>query len=494
MKPGESGTSETPTFWAAADLAKLGYPVFPLNGKEPSVEGGFYAATTDPSQVAEWIDEGREDHGVGFATGLVSGVVVMDADTPEAAAAMEADYGPPHVRTKRGGHWYFSHPRNGKVTSSNVRDALDRKGDGGYAAAPPSRGRAWTDGIPDRNSLPELPREFWSKGSREKSEAPRSPPEERKDAAAEAIAARVSLVPQGKRHEHLKHLCGVLLARGVATGDAEDVLIAAWTKAGGDLLERAEREVPNTLATTEQALAEGRATGVPSLEEITPGLYAELGDIFGWKVRATAGGRERSDEARLPWPELDPAALQGLPGRIVRTIEPCSEADPVAVLANLLVWFGNAIGRGAVFRVGEDAHHANLFAALVGESSKSRKGMSRGHVRGLMHVVDSAWAEERVQNGLSSGEGLMYAIRDEVRGVNKDGDPVAGFPRFKSRANFVSADNGFVTLSMYVISQGTLISLVHFRVNEEAYSGTLSVACGQQLVGGHHLKCQRRMA
>jgi hypothetical protein len=92
-----------PGFWAAPDLAKAGYPVFPVNGdKRPSVEGGFYAATTDVSQVAEWIIEGREHHDVAFATGIISGVVVLDADTPEAVARMEADYGEPTVRTRRG--------------------------------------------------------------------------------------------------------------------------------------------------------------------------------------------------------------------------------------------------------------------------------------------------------------------------------------------------------------------------------------------------------
>lgn len=298
MSVGENGkTAVEPTFWAAVPLAKAGYCVFPLQGKEPSVEGGFYASTTDPSQVAEWITEGRENHDVAFATGLPSGIVVMDADTPEAFAEMQQEYGEPTVLTRRGGHWYFRHPHNGKVTSTGVRAGLDRKGDGGYVAAPPSRGRAWTNGIPDRAVLPILPREFWAKKA-EKISTPRSMPEDRKDAAVEAIAARVPRVQQGKRHEHLRHLCGVLLARGVAAGDAEDVLIGAWSKAGGDLAERAGREIPNTLATTEQALAEDRATGVPSLEEITPGLYAELESIFAWRTEITFGGKKPGDEGQ----------------------------------------------------------------------------------------------------------------------------------------------------------------------------------------------------
>lgn len=288
-----NGSAATePTFWAAVDVAKANIPVFPVKGKEPTVEGGFYACTTDLSQIAEWIEDGRGDHDVAIPTGLPSGVVVIDADTPEAYAKMEERYGRPTVLTRRGGHWWFSHPRNGKVWSNSVEDGLDRKGDGGLVVVPPSRGRSWTDGIPNRAALPTLPREFWSKKA-ERSEAPRKAPQDLKEAAAEAIAARVARIPQGSRHEHLRHLCGVLLARGVADGDAEDVLIAAWKKVGGDLAERADREVPNTIATTEQALAEDRATGVPSLEEITPGLYAELEGIFGWRAEIKIGGKNR---------------------------------------------------------------------------------------------------------------------------------------------------------------------------------------------------------
>src|SRR5215217_6778535 len=95
------------------------------------------------------------------------------------------------------------------------------------------------------------------------------------------------------------------------------------------------------------------------------------------------------------WPELDEAALCGLPGEIVEAMEPHTEADPVALLGSLLCAFGNATGRGAFFRIGSDTHHLNLFAALVGESSKSRKGMSWNFIEGLMGAVDGEWATER---------------------------------------------------------------------------------------------------
>ena len=103
----------------------------------------------------------------------------------------------------------------------------------------------------------------------------------------------------------------------------------------------------------------------------------------------------------------------------MEAVEPNTEADPVAVLVNVLAAFGNAIGRGAYMKVGADVHHLRIYAALVGQTSKARKGTSWGYVRELMEGADSLWASVRVQDGLSSGEGLIHAVRDPVVKENK---------------------------------------------------------------------------
>jgi hypothetical protein len=148
-------------------------------------------------------------------------------------------------------------------------------------------------------------------------------------------------------------------------------------------------------------------------------------------VVADATNREGEPEtyvASLPgppsWPELAEEALCGLPSDIVAEIEPHTEADRVAVLSSLLVAFGNAIGRGAYFRVGADVHHLKLNIGLVGDTSKGRKGMSWGYPRELMRAADERWIDERVLHGLSSGEGLIYAVRDRLEGENKRGETV----------------------------------------------------------------------
>ena len=79
-------------------------------------------------------------------------------------------------------------------------------------------------------------------------------------------------------------------------------------------------------------------------------------------------------DPEIPWPVLNSAALHGLVGDIVRTIEPHTESDPVAILLQTLTYFGNVIGKGPYYQVEGDRHHTNLFMVLVGESSEARKG------------------------------------------------------------------------------------------------------------------------
>ena len=74
------------------------------------------------------------------------------------------------------------------------------------------------------------------------------------------------------------------------------------------------------------------------------------------------------------WPSLPAAALYGLPGDIVKAIEPYSEADSAAHLVHVLGFTGCAMGSSAYVRVGSTRHWARLFALIVGKTSRARKG------------------------------------------------------------------------------------------------------------------------
>lgn len=114
------------------------------------------------------------------------------------------------------------------------------------------------------------------------------------------------------------------------------------------------------------------------------------------------------------WPAaLDPAAFHGPLGELALRIEPESEADVAAILIQALVIFGNIVGHGPHFTVQGMRHSLNLFAALVGVTSKGRKGSSLAVVLQALTGVDRGLVgPHRVKSGLSSGEGLIWAVRD----------------------------------------------------------------------------------
>ena len=123
-----------------------------------------------------------------------------------------------------------------------------------------------------------------------------------------------------------------------------------------------------------------------------------------------AGGRPLPAPPGWPAP-AGPAAWAGMAGAIAETIAPATEADPVAILAQLLIGAGAVIGRGAWVTVEATRHHPNEFAVLVGDSAKARKGSSWDHVEAVLARADPGFAA-RTRSGLSTGEGLIWAARD----------------------------------------------------------------------------------
>src|SRR5262249_20319862 len=55
-----------------------------------------------------------------------------------------------------------------------------------------------------------------------------------------------------------------------------------------------------------------------------------------------------------------------------------------------------------------------LNAVLVGKSSRSRKGTSEGRIKRIFESAVPDWARKCVASGLSSGEGLIWGVRDPI--------------------------------------------------------------------------------
>ena len=150
------------------------------------------------------------------------------------------------------------------------------------------------------------------------------------------------------------------------------------------------------------------------MESLTPEemeRYGGAGDAAG----AEAGAADDAQYDAVPWPDpMNEAALHGIAGDFVRMVDPTTEADPVAVLLSFLASFGAVVGRGPFIEAGGVRHGTNLFVCLVGNTAKGRKGTSWGPVERILYGLDDEFTREKTPNGLSSGEGLIWAVRDAV--------------------------------------------------------------------------------
>ena len=236
--------------------------------------------------------------------------------------------------------------------------------------------------------------------------------------AACALIAR-HWPPKGSRHELTLALSGFLLRAGWPIEEVTQFVTAAACASMSDEEWRSrQRDVVSTIV----RLANGKAaTGTPRLAAlIGDDVVAKLRDWLEIPV-AVLGSHPPSPV--VPWPNpLGSDAFRGLAGKVVSLIEPHSESDPVALLSQLLVGFGNMVGRKAHFEVEADRHYSNLFICLVGATGRGRKGSSLAQIMRILREADPEWADSCVVSGLSSGEGLIWAVRDET--FSKDGEKV----------------------------------------------------------------------
>lgn len=139
------------------------------------------------------------------------------------------------------------------------------------------------------------------------------------------------------------------------------------------------------------------------------------------RVEATPTGANEEEN----WPgAMGDEAYIGLARRIVEAFDPNTEADRAAILVQLLTAFGSIVGRDPHMILDGARHTCALFTLIVGQSAKSRKGTSWARVAEIVSEVDRQWFAERVVSGMSSGEGLVWEVRDPVyeRTRKRDGE------------------------------------------------------------------------
>lgn len=113
-----------------------------------------------------------------------------------------------------------------------------------------------------------------------------------------------------------------------------------------------------------------------------------------------------------PWPELRPEALHGLAGEHVRMWDPHTEAYPPAVLHLFLATTGCWFGPGYWIGGGNTRHAPKVWPIPVGDSSTGAKGTAIAVTKAHWKVLDRRFLEVHTAAGLSTGEGLIRAVRD----------------------------------------------------------------------------------
>jgi hypothetical protein len=454
---------------AALDYAAHGWYVIPLYdvtqghcscgnpqcdapGKHPRIADWTNTASTHPAQIRQWWASWPHAN-IGILTGERSGLAVLDVDPRHggdlALEDLEQTYGPlPDTAValsgSKGPHYYFA--LNGPLGKFDPGPGLNLQADGAQVVAPPSlhysgnRYEWEASSRPDEVGLAPLPDWLRAMG-----EAMASTPVEGVNLPDVLPLVRLQNLQVSHRIKYL-----------IQTGEDPDdphrycytngtldrsralfAVIQALLSAGHDDATIASVVMDQRYAISAKVLSQKHARNPRYWEQTKTWVAKEIArakakpllqlSVSGQATRQTETPEEDNSLnalfSPLPWPQLAEQAYYGLAGKIVRTIEPQTESDPVALLVQLLVMTGNCIGHIPYYMVEATRHYLNIFAALVGKSSKARKGTSADHIKLLLKGVDPAWSA-RVMGGMSSGEGAIWQVRDAVYGQNKKGEEV----------------------------------------------------------------------
>lgn len=127
-------------------------------------------------------------------------------------------------------------------------------------------------------------------------------------------------------------------------------------------------------------------------------------------------------------PIINENAFFGVLRNFVDASRSNSEASAIAVAANVLARFCAMIDRKVYQHIGDSIIHCRPFFILIGNSGKARKGTSEYLSERVFEIAENMLASKYPAHatlrlhggGLSSGEGIAYAIRDTSDDSNSD--------------------------------------------------------------------------
>jgi hypothetical protein len=191
-----------------------------------------------------------------------------------------------------------------------------------------------------------------------------------------------------------------------------------------------------------------------------------------------------------PWPApMKPKAFYGLAGRFVELAEPHTEADPSALLMEFLCYAGNVLGRTHHVMAGGDPHYTNLYACKVGATSSGRKGSSTAPVDAFFRDGDRAVGLGNMLPSLSSGEGLIWQIRDPIYRKfsdrrTKDVQEELVDEGVADKRLLINCGE-FVSVMQVMRRQGSTLSPVVRSAWESGYLASPTKNCSAKATGAH---------
>jgi len=157
------------------------------------------------------------------------------------------------------------------------------------------------------------------------------------------------------------------------------------------------------------------------------------------------------------------------------------------VLLQFLLGFGSLVGSGPNYSVGagDATHHTNLYVVVVGESANSRKGTSWSDARKPLSDLDPHWRERCIDRGLSSGEGLIWRVRDpiEMQSKTKDGTSISD-PGISDKRLLIEAFE-FASVLRVMEREGNTLSGVLREAWDSNPLSSMTKNCPARATGAH---------
>ena len=364
-----------------------GTKVLPVSykGKSPIIKGWPSTASNDSKQIERWFKDKQTNAGI--PTGKINGFWVLDIDKKnngyESLAKLENELGPIinqctyPVDTGGGGlHAYFA-LRDDEVISSttNLLPGIDIRGEGAQVVSPFSTHES------GNIYIPRIDHEDKTLYVDQLSYAPQSLVDyilncKKRKMSPMSVGRHVAneeKIKHGERNDQLFRIACRLNKVPIASFEGFEAMIQVENKRLCD----------------------------PPLESTEVSQIAKSAFY-------------RYSKETLNEPIFDDSNYYGIIGDLVNLIKNETEASSEAIYAQCLIFLGNLCDRKFYFQINGSSIYTNEYALVIGKTSKARKGTS---LRACSYFFKKSWGDKfnsRIIRGISTGEGIVWALRDPV--------------------------------------------------------------------------------